>query len=244
MKIPLPHPHTLLKWLQTVNAEPGLNTLLLDMLQRLKNEDPVMYARVCLVLDGMSIRRQVQYDSHKQTMIGFVDLGSGIDETSVASEALVFMLRLNDGTPLHRSKRYLSVTGFVINIDSFTMMIPELLEGQRYVCTYRLSQDHLELFFNSIRASGGWNNNPTVAHFQSYFRRIMVRCGIAPGKTGNVQAQDDTMCLSAVDMSSVVPAEDDDDNIASSPFEQITGKLCYPVAYKDHNINTPQSLGW
>ncbi|KAL0966330.1 hypothetical protein UPYG_G00293970 [Umbra pygmaea] len=118
--------------------------------------------------------------------------------------------------------RYLSVTGFVINIDSFTMMIPELLEGQRYVCTYRLSQDHLELFFNSIRASGGWNNNPTVAHFQSYFRRIMVRCGIAPGKTGNVQAQDDTMCLSAVDMSSVVPAEDDDDNIASSPFEQIT----------------------
>ncbi|KAL1005767.1 hypothetical protein UPYG_G00063750 [Umbra pygmaea] len=103
------------------------------------------------------------------------------------------------------------------------MMIPELLEGQRYVCTYRLSQDHLELFFNSIRASGGWNNNPTVAHFQSYFRAIMVRCGIAPGKTGNAQAQDDTMCLSAVDMSSVVPAEDDDDNIASSPFEQITG---------------------
>ncbi|KAL0962655.1 hypothetical protein UPYG_G00343430 [Umbra pygmaea] len=83
--------------------------------------------------------------------------------------------------------------------------------------------DHLEMFFNSIRASGGWNNNPTVAHFQSYFWRIMVPCGIAPGKTGNVQAQDDTMCLSAVDMSSVVPAEDDDDNIASSPFEQITG---------------------
>lgn len=71
--------------------------------------------------------------------------------------------------------------------------------------------------------SGGWNNNPTVAHFQNYFRRIMVRCGIAPGKTGNVQPQDDTMCLSAVDMSSVVPAEDDDDNIASSPFQPISG---------------------
>uniref|UniRef100_A0A9J8C2P5 Transposase n=1 Tax=Cyprinus carpio carpio TaxID=630221 RepID=A0A9J8C2P5_CYPCA len=120
--------------------------------------------------------------------------------------------------------RYLSVTGFVIIIDSFTMMIPVLLEGQLYVCTYRFSQDHLELYFNSIRASGGWNNNPTVAHFQSYFRCIMVCCGIAPGKTGNVQPQDDTTCLSAVDMSSVVPAEDDDDdNIASSPFEQITG---------------------
>ncbi|XP_048116543.1 LOW QUALITY PROTEIN: THAP domain-containing protein 2-like [Alosa alosa] len=80
MKIPLPHPHTLLKWLQTVDAKPGLNTSLLDMLQRRKNEDPVRYGQVCLVLDGMSIRRQVQYDSHKQTMVGFVDLGSGIDE--------------------------------------------------------------------------------------------------------------------------------------------------------------------
>ncbi|KAL1006628.1 hypothetical protein UPYG_G00074670 [Umbra pygmaea] len=153
MKIPLPHPHTLLKWLQTVNAEPGLNTLLLDMLQRLKNEDPVMYARVCLVLDGMSIRRQVQYDSHKQTMIGFVDLGSGIDETSVASEALVFMVVGLQGP----------------QVDGTT----------------------IQLLLTSRVISGS----------------IMVRCGIAPGKTGNVQAQDDTMCLSAVDMSSVVPAE-------------------------------------
>lgn len=80
------------RWLQTVDAKPGLNTSLLDMLQRWKNEDPVRYGRLCLVLDGMSIRRQVQYDSHKQTMIGFVDLGSGIDETSMASEALVFMV--------------------------------------------------------------------------------------------------------------------------------------------------------
>lgn len=58
-------------------------------------------------------------------------------------------------------------------------------------------------------------------HFQHYFWRIMVRCGTAPGDSGNVQAQDNTMCLSAVEMSSVVPAEDDD--IAPSPFEQVTG---------------------
>ena len=34
------------------------------------------------------------------------------------------------------------------------LMIPELLQVQRYVLTYRFSQDHLELLFNSIRASG------------------------------------------------------------------------------------------
>ncbi|KAK5881822.1 hypothetical protein CesoFtcFv8_020467 [Champsocephalus esox] len=34
------------------------------------------------------------------------------------------------------------------------LMIPELLQVQRYVLTCRFSQDHLELLFNSIRASG------------------------------------------------------------------------------------------
>ncbi|KAL1276304.1 hypothetical protein QQF64_035927 [Cirrhinus molitorella] len=94
--------------------------------------------------------------------------------------------------------RYLSVTGFVINIESFTMMMPELLERQQYVCTYHFSQDHLELFFNSIKASGD---------------------------SGNVKAQDNTVCLSAIDMSSVVPTEDNDD-IATSPFEWVTAHQC------------------
>ena len=48
--------------------------------------------------------------------------------------------------------------GFVINIDTLMSMVPVLLEGQRYVLTYRFSQDHLELLFNSIRASGRFQN--------------------------------------------------------------------------------------
>ncbi|XP_027866528.1 uncharacterized protein LOC114161773 [Xiphophorus couchianus] len=81
-------------------------------------------------------------------------------------------------------------------------MIPELLQVQRYVLTYRFSQDHLELLFNSIRASGGWNNNPSACQFQAIFRRLMVRCGVTPSETGNVAAQDNTVSLSAVEMSS------------------------------------------
>ncbi|KAG5260534.1 hypothetical protein AALO_G00307400 [Alosa alosa] len=59
MKIPLPHPHTLLKWLQTVDAKPGLNTSLLDLLQRKSLEDHHRFGQVCLMLDGMSIRKQI-----------------------------------------------------------------------------------------------------------------------------------------------------------------------------------------
>ncbi|KAK0138228.1 DNA transposase THAP9 [Merluccius polli] len=44
------------------------------------------------MLDGMSIRKQVLYDAHTGTMRGFVDIGMGVDETTEASEALVFMV--------------------------------------------------------------------------------------------------------------------------------------------------------
>lgn len=44
------------------------------------------------MVDAMSIRKQIQYDSHSQKMSGFVDLGDGIDESCEASEALVFMV--------------------------------------------------------------------------------------------------------------------------------------------------------
>lgn len=62
------------------------------MLQRQSLEDHDRFGQVCLVLDGMSIRKQVLYDAHTRGMRGFVDLGMGVDETSEAREALVFMV--------------------------------------------------------------------------------------------------------------------------------------------------------
>ncbi|XP_030298055.1 uncharacterized protein LOC115596783 [Sparus aurata] len=101
------------------------------------------------------------------------------------------------------------------------LMIPELLQVQRYVCTYRFSQDHLELLFNSIRASGGWNNNPSAGQFQGIFRRLIVRCGVSPSGLGNVAAQDDTASLSAVDMSSAETADE-----LPSPFVNFAALVC------------------
>lgn len=105
------------------------------------------------------------------------------------------------------------------------LMIPELLQFQQYVCTYRFSQDHLELLFSSIRASGGWNNNPTAGQFQGIFCHLMVRCGVSPSTSGNVTEQNDTMSLSAVEMSSTLAAAEESED-RPSPFVNISALVC------------------
>ncbi|KAL2102393.1 hypothetical protein ACEWY4_001561 [Coilia grayii] len=123
--------------------------------------------------------------------------------------------------------RCLSVLGFVINIDTLIMMVPEQLRHQQYICTYRFSQDHLELLFNSIRAAGGWNNNPNASQLRSIFRHLMVRCGVTPSTSGNVTHQDGTVSLAAVELSCVIPAEDTED--LPCPFANL------PAVLSDHS---------
>lgn len=50
--------------------------------------------------------------------------------------------------------RKMFILGFVVDIITLTEVSKILLNTQEYVLTYKFSQDHLELFFNSIRRSG------------------------------------------------------------------------------------------
>ncbi|KAJ4919650.1 hypothetical protein JOQ06_027835 [Pogonophryne albipinna] len=80
------------RWLCSVDGKPGLNKMMLDMLERRCQEDQAKYGCVALMLDAMAIRKHVQYNPHNQSMSGFVDMGDGNNETNVATEALVFMV--------------------------------------------------------------------------------------------------------------------------------------------------------
>ena len=75
-----------------MDAKPGLNMMILDMLQRRREEDPDKYSRVCLMLDAMAIKKHIQYIPQTQRLCGFVNMGDGLNETDVAKEALVFMV--------------------------------------------------------------------------------------------------------------------------------------------------------
>lgn len=68
---------------------------------------------------------------------------------------------------------------------------------------------------------GGWNNNPSAGQLQGIFRRLMVRCGVSPSGQGNVAAQDGTVSLSALEMSSAETTEELD-----PPFANIAAIMC------------------
>lgn len=55
----------------------------------------------------------------------------------------------------------------------------------QFLSTYKLSQDHLEIFFSAVRAKGGFNNNPTAIQFKSAFKRLLVHGELKNLNSGN-----------------------------------------------------------
>jgi len=47
-----------------------------------------------------------------------------------------------------------------------------------YLLTYKLSQNHLEMFFSAVRARGGFSNNPTAAQFEAAYKQLIIHTEI------------------------------------------------------------------
>jgi len=69
------------------------------------------------------------------------------------------------------------VLGFIITKESTLIVAYQLLNKfpspLKFVLTYKMSQDHLELFFGCIRARGGSNNNPNAVQFKNTLRQLL-----------------------------------------------------------------------
>lgn len=71
-----------------------------------------------------------------------------------SSRKYICSLTLEDGTPILKSKNKTGFLGFVIAMESFRAIYTEYCETVPLllsIYTYRFSQDHLEMFFGSIR---------------------------------------------------------------------------------------------
>ena len=94
----LPAPSTMRTWFAGVNGDPGFSQHAMQSLKdKTRNGEQVL---VSLMLDEMAIRKKIEWDAKGQKMVGFVDLGTGVDDDSapVATEALVFMVVCVNGS--------------------------------------------------------------------------------------------------------------------------------------------------
>ncbi|KAH7932341.1 hypothetical protein HPB51_029338 [Rhipicephalus microplus] len=106
-------------------------------------------------------------------------------------------LQLVTGKPLVQDSRHMSVISLVFTLKSVSHLAQVIFEADlcRYICTCRLNQDPIEMYFSCIRQRGGWNNNPSAAQFRQAYRRTLVHAQAASSRNANVLPQVQGICL-------------------------------------------------
>ena len=99
-------------------------------------------------------------------------------------------LRDRDMNPLSQHRRKTFIIGFAGLAKSILSIAEELLfcsdNPYKYFLTYKLSQDHLEMFFSCVRARGGFNNNPNALKLKYAFRKNLLHNAVTSSDKANV----------------------------------------------------------
>lgn len=104
----------------------------------------------------------------------------------------------NNGKLIVDGPRKRGFLGFIVCLRSAKQIFERLVENEgslKYLLTYKLSQDHIEMFFGSIRRRNGCNNNPTCRIFKSAYKRLVVYNEICSTENSNVVDQFDLKIL-------------------------------------------------
>jgi len=74
----------------------------------------------------------------------------------------------SEGELVLKSQRKTGFLGLIICLTNTINLFEELQkERMSFLLTYKLSQEHIEIFFSAMRSRGGFNNNPNVIQFRS-----------------------------------------------------------------------------
>ena len=107
-------------------------------------------------------------------------------------------LTTTDGRSLLQRGRKTFLIGLTVCARSIEKIADRLLTRAvnpfRFIWTYKMSQDHLELLFGCIRGKNGFNSNPDVRMFKSSLKRILLRNSIVSSKHSNCARFQDEGC--------------------------------------------------
>lgn len=80
------------RWLSHIDSSPGFSEETLHLLRDRARASGNRPLEVALVIDGMSIRKHITWDSSRQRFVGYVNYGAGDDATEEATEVVCFMV--------------------------------------------------------------------------------------------------------------------------------------------------------
>lgn len=106
-------------------------------------------------------------------------------------------LRGPNGQNVLLTNRKTEFLGLVVCLLSVQGLFDDLVKTNtlQFLLTYKLSQDHLEMFFAAVRQKGGFSNNPTAWQFENAFKCLLVHSEISSSDSANCLSQDDTSIL-------------------------------------------------
>jgi hypothetical protein len=106
-------------------------------------------------------------------------------------------LHTPDGQNILMTRRRTGFIGLIICLTSVQNMVDDLIKTKLldYILTYKVSQDHIEMFFSAIRSRGGYNNNPTAKQFEGAYKRLLLKTEISTSVSANCVQIDNTSIL-------------------------------------------------
>lgn len=139
----VPHPHTISRWYQTLNACPGFSSEVLQVLQDQCSSTPGICA---LMLNSIQIREDLKWDGHH--LHGLINIGVFYDDDSapLAKEALVFHL-----VSINSSWQQVPVGYFLVDSAS-----GQQLCGLVQQCLILLNEINVQVV--SLTCEGTWAN--------------------------------------------------------------------------------------
>jgi DNA transposase THAP9 len=88
-------------------------------------------------------------------------------------EEYVFSLKLIDGINVVNSSRKTGFVGIEWVLKNW-LNVYDLIQEKNYcveyILSYKISQDHLETFFSTVKSKGGYNNNPSAKEFKASYK--------------------------------------------------------------------------
>ncbi|KAI8424524.1 hypothetical protein MSG28_002983 [Choristoneura fumiferana] len=101
--------------------------------------------------------------------------------------------------PIYKCQANTGLIGLLVCIESIQHLYKNVIETKylSFLLAYKVSQDHLELFFGQIRSQGGFNNNPNAVQFKAAYKKILTHVEVGEKFTGNCIPLDSIPVLSA-----------------------------------------------